>query len=156
MARHPRTIWKPVPTALNLTDTAAPVFAQFLNMRSVDADASMGLQLKRLDGLITVGLDSTNNDNLDRAAGNIGYFKWPADANAPTVTTIDLANRTAIFGRRHWVLQGTTPRLISTRVKTVRLKLGETLFFFYQKVFESSTDVNVALVGRWNHWETQV
>lgn len=155
MPRHPRTIWKPVRTQLNITDTNAPTFGQFLNIRSVDADASQGLQLKRLDIMITMGLDSTNNDNLDKASGTMGLFKWPADAASPTITTIDLDNRTAIFARRSWALQGTTPRLVSIRVKTARLRLGDTLFYFYQKVFESSVDVTVSLSAQITHWETQ-
>lgn len=155
MARHPRTIWKPDHIIHSLSDTNAPEVAFFSTIRSVDADASQGLQLKRLKTTITFGLDSTNNNNVDRFSAHMGYFKWPADAVSPTITTIDLKNRTSIFSRVPVTLVGVQQRTFRLTAKTVRLTLGEEIFFFIQKLQESSTDVimNTSAITEW--WETQ-
>ncbi len=155
MARHPRTIWKPVTITHDIVDTSAPVVAFFTEIRSVDADASQGLQLKRVLTTISAALFATNKDNADGLSCFMGYFKWPADAATPTVSTIDLNNRTKIFARTHLLLQGIQVRQRTLHAKTVRLTLGESLFFFINKSSETSTDVVLHTRGMTTHWETQ-
>ncbi len=155
MARHPRTIWKPVRILHNINDTTAPPVAFFTAVRDVDADASQGLQLRRVETMLTMGITGTAGTNVDFATGISGYFKWPSDAATPTISTIDLDNRTKIFDRRPWAVQGLTPRIFKNRAKSVRLTLGETLFFYLLKAAESSTDILLVTGGRTDHWETQ-
>ncbi len=155
MPRHPRTIWKPTSFDIGLVDTTAPVVAFFEAVRSVDADSSQGLQLKHVETTMSFGLVSTAQDNSARVGGQVGYFKWPKDAATPTLATIDLLNRTAIFSRKQFVVQGTQLSKVMIRAKTVRLKLGDALFMYTMKTAESSTDVVLHMQGQISHWETQ-
>ncbi len=158
MAKHtPRTIWKPIVTqkaSANLA--AAPTEADFYSLRSVDADADMGLQLKHVWTMGSMGLsDSPDPGNLSVSSGFMGFFKWPIDATTPSITTIDLENRTAIFGRKLWAVQGSTPRGYSCRFKSARLRLGEELWFFIAKVHESVAASDVVYNTITQFYETQ-
>ncbi len=157
MARHPRTIYKPVTkVVLTSVDTTAPEIAFFSSIRSVDADASQGLVMKRLELLIGVGLTHTGTlNNTHIVTGFFGFFKWPADAATPTLATIDLQNRTAIFERTLYTVQGTVPRTFRLRAKSVRLRLGEELWCFHVKIAETDTGITSTTDGLSQHWETQ-
>ncbi len=158
MPRHtPRTIWKPVNVeVLSIADTTVPPILFTSSIRSVDADASMGLALKRLDIMLTMGLTHTGTlDNIHIVAGHVGFFKWPADAVAPTITTIDVDNRTAVFGRTPFIVQGTVPIRFHIRAKSARLKLGEELFCYLIKKQESDTGILIHVDATSYHWETQ-
>ncbi len=155
MPRHPRTIWKPLVIDFTFNNTVAPDLGIFQSIRSVDADASQGLQLKHVETNMSFALDSTANLNTDRSAGFVGYFKWPTDAATPSFSTIDLENRTKIFARKNVILQGIQVSKYSIRAKTVRLTLGEELWWFYHKSYESSVDVQLIMIAMTQHWETQ-
>ncbi len=158
MARHtPRTIWKPVALAMSaIADTTAPVIAFFEPIRSVDADASVGLVIKRLDCKVTIGLTHTGTlDNSGHVMGHMGLFKWPKDAASPTLATIDLDNRSAIFSRTSFAVQGSVPRLYTVRAKSARLRLGDALFFYLVKTQESDTALTLTMGGQRLHWESQ-
>ncbi len=157
MPRHPRTIYKPfyIEPLIRAVDSGAPGVGQFSSVRSVSADASQGLALRHLELLITMGLTRASLDNAETVLGFMGFFKWPENAAAPTDATIDLENRTKIFGRRSFALQGTVPRTYSTRLKSARLTLGEELFVFWVKTQETNTDLLLTTAGAYSHYETQ-
>ncbi len=158
MPRHtPRTIWKPVQiNALSISETGAPPVEVFSSIRAVSADASMGLSIKHLQLLLTMGIvEDTATDNSHIVGGIFGFFKWPEDAATPTSATIDLENRTKIFGRRQFLVQGTQPRLYTVNIKSVRLSLGEELYAFAQKLTERATTIEWNIEGRVSHYETQ-
>ncbi len=157
MPRHPRTIYKPIQAnVLLLNDITAPNIAFFSEIREVDADASQGLVLKHLEVLLSIGLTHTGTlTNLAVVSGFIGFFKWPSDAATPTISTIDLENRTKIFARRSWIVQGTQPRSFSIRAKSVRLTLGEGIWCFLMKSQESEVEAVLHSAGRESHYETQ-
>ncbi len=157
MPRHtPRTIWKPVQTSLGqIADTTVPPAAFFVSLRSVDADASMGLQLKHLEIKSTIGLAIASITNAHSVSGILGLFKWGADAATPTAATVDLDNRGSIFARTIFVAQGSTPRTATLRAKSVRLKLGEELWWFLLKKNESDANILLHTNSASQHWETQ-
>ncbi len=158
MAKHtPRTIWKPqTGAALQVVDTTAPQIAFFTSLQNVDADASMGLQIKRLDMVISMGLKHTGTlDNAHAVLGFMGFFKWPSDAATPTITTIDLDNRTAIWGRTLFSVQGTTPVRYRMKFKSARLTLGQELWCFLSKKQETDVGITLHTEARWNLWTTQ-
>ncbi len=157
MPRHPRTIWKPVYLdVLSIDDTSAPEVAFFSAVRKVDADASQGLQLKHIELSMAVGLTHTGTlDNTHSIAGFVGFFKWPADAATPTLSTVDLKNRTKIFGRRVFTAMGTQPRTIRVAIKTARLTLGEELWVFNNKTNETDPGILMHTLGVVSHWETE-
>ncbi len=155
MARHPRTIYRPVYVTHQIDDTTIPDFALFKSLSSVSADASEGVVVKHIETSVSLGLTATAATNTDRVSGFTGYFKWPQDAAEPTLATIDLQNRTKIFGRRNFVVQGLTTTRWSQRIKSARLTLGEELFFFIDKLVESSADIFLRGDFVHNFWETK-
>ncbi len=154
MARHPRTIWKPtrvIHTAI--ADSTAPVVAFFQTLLDVDADSSEGRVLRHVRTTLTFGLtNATSLDSSRMVTGTMGYFKWPSDAAGPTIATIDLENRGKIWGRKVWTVQGDTVARHTMVSKSVRLTLGETLFFYVEKVQESNSNdlINVAGITLWH------
>ncbi len=156
MARHQaRTIWKPVWKNMGaINDSVVPVVAYFNSIKQVDADSSQGVQLKHLEVYTTLGVVDASPSNSNIVTGHMGMFKWPSDAATPTLSTIDLDNRSGIFARKLWAVQGTTPRAFVTRVKSARLRLGEELWFFIVKMTEA--DANNSLTGQSTmfSWET--
>ncbi len=155
MPRHPRTIYRPVYVTHSLVDSQAPKVADFTSLAAVSADLLEGQVLKHLETTCTMGLKSTNDDNSSVLSGFTGFFKWPEDASAPTIATIDIENRTKIFGRRNYALSGITPRLNNIKIKSVRLTLGEELWYFIAKMAESSADVVLHASVIHNFWSTQ-
>jgi len=159
MPRHtPRTIWKPfhISALALLNDSTTPPFATFPVIRGVDADASMGLVLKRIDVLQSVGLTDTGTlTNFHIVNGVCGFFKWPSDAAAPSLSTIDLENRSSVISRTLWSVQGLTPTRFHVRMKSARLKLGETLFYFLMKSAESDSTILLQTAASEQHYETQ-
>lgn len=158
MAKHtPRTIWKPAYGIVTHDFMNATVpDSNFFSIRSVDADASMGLVMKRISVTATLGLiSSVEQDNNIFSQGVMGFFKWPADAATPTDATIDLRNRTSIIARTPWALVGVTPQRFKIRMKSARLKLGDELWFFYVKLLEDATTTDVSIAMIEEHWETQ-
>ncbi len=157
MPRHPRTIYKPVTSnVLTVADTTAPNIAFFSEIREVDADASQGLVLKHSEVYVSMGLTHTGTlSNLGIVSGIMGYFKWPSDAATPTVSTIDLENRTKIFARRSWSVQGSQPRSFTIRAKSIRLTLGEGVWCFLMKLAETEVELLLHTAGRESHYETQ-
>lgn len=155
--RSARTIWKPIQASLaGIIDTTAPVIAFFDSIRAVDADASQGLLLKHLRLSLTMGLvHSGTLANDSTVGGFMGLFKWPADAATPTVATIDLGNRTKIFARTLYNVQGDQVSKYSLGAKSVRLTLGEEVWFFLQKSTESNTSITLHMAGQRLHYETQ-
>ncbi len=158
MAKHtPRTIWKPVQRdVLSVAESGAPDVLTASSVRAVSADASQGLQLKHLQLLWTIGLvEDTATTNAHLVSGILGFFKWPEDAALPTLGTIDIENRTKVFGRRQYVVQGNVPRTHTINIKSVRLTLGEELFVFSLKLTENATTITSISEGRVSHFETQ-
>ncbi len=158
MPKHtPRTIWKPVYSqAGHDTNTLASLSTFFTSIRSVDADASMGLVLKRISMTVILGQTSAQTlDNDIHTAGFMGYFKWPIDAATPTDATIDTPNRSSIISRTPYCLMGDNTQRHTVRMKSARLKLGEELWFFNTKMFENATDTDSEMTFLSQHWETQ-
>lgn len=158
MPRHtPRTIWKPVYSqAVFDIEAAAPIVTNVFSIRAVDADASMGLVLKRLSVTACLGLiSSVEQDNNIATTGFMSFFKWPADAAAPTDATIDMLNRTSVISRTPFALVGVTPQRFTLRMKSARLKMGEELWYALTKMSEDATTTDLAHSFISQHWETQ-
>jgi len=155
MPQHPRTIFRHFQAGvLTIASTDAPPFASFTAVRSVSADASDGFALRHIELLMTRGLVHASLGNEHMVTGISGFFKWPEDAATPTISTIDLENRTKIFGRRSWVVQGSTPRTSSIRLKSARLTLGEELWIFDLKRSETDVGITLHAKGEYSHYET--
>lgn len=158
MPKHtPRTIWKPVYSIVNAGSLVlAPPTEIFQSMRSVDADASMGLQLKRISVTVSLGnVTSGTEDNQLTSSGFMAFFKWPVDAATPTNVTMDLRNRTSLISRTPYAVMGITPRLYTVRMKSARLKLGDELWFVIVKLEEDATTTDLIFGSISQHWETQ-
>lgn len=156
MAKHnPRTIWKPVIVFPTTQFSTASMY--FLEIRSVDADASMGLSIKRIECVTKMGLaHSAAIPNSMYAKGLTGFFKWPADAATPTAATIDVQNASKIFDRRAYVVMGENPIVHTNRAKSARLRLGEALWYFNSLEIEAGTPADsLWMQGILTSWETQ-
>ncbi len=155
MARH-RNIFRPTYQSFALTlDTAPPQRSQ-LNLQSVDADQGDGIKIRHLTWTMAIGLVDTVDalTNLDRASGFVGFFKWPKDAAAPTTTTLDYKNRATVFGRKGWAVAGENAHRVTTSVKSVTLRPGESLFAFIYKEYESGTVIDThgaSIIEFWEH-----
>ncbi len=158
MPRHaPRTIWKPNQVFhTTIVNSSAPPVAFFQALRSVDADATQGLQLKHVTTILSLGLtNATSLDNTRVTSGHMGFFKWPIDAAAPTAATMDLNNRGSIWNRRTYVIQGDTVLRITLRSKTMRLKLGDEIWFYILKSKESDVADTETIQGVSSWFETE-
>ncbi len=158
MAKHtPRTIWRPVQLPhTDIIDTTAPVVVFFNQIRGVDADASMGLQLKHMRTNLTMGLTHTSTlSNAHMVSGHMGFFKWPIDAADPTLATMDVENRGKVWNRRSWVVQGDTVVRHSITSRSARLNLGEQIWFFLSKQQEADAGISINVAAFTQHWETQ-
>ncbi len=158
MVRHkPRTIYKPIlVNHTAITDSAAPPAAFFQSLRGVDADSAQGVQMKHIVTLLTLGLtNATSEGNERKVTGHMGYFKWPVDAATPSANTVDLRNRGSIFKRRPYTIQGVNPTKVSISAKSMRLTLGEEMWFFFDKIQEDDAATVVESTGISQFWETE-
>ncbi len=154
MVRHARTIWKPDALTLSYSFTSSGQVG-LTEINRVDADNDQGLVMRHLEMDMVLGLvHSATLTNAFGFIGQGGFFKWPADAATPTVSTLDFKNRGSVFGRFLWTVMGENANRKSKRVPSVRLKLGEALFSFVLTDSKQGAIDTLKVVGNHRWMET--
>ncbi len=154
MARHMRKVFRPgyITQQSNLIGTPPERVQTSINAN--DADAAGGKLLRNMKMVTVLGQVDTADAliNSDTSTGLVGMFKWPIDAAAPTVSTLDYENRASVFAREPFAVIGDHRTVVTLRVKTVTLRPGDELFFFVYRKTESSSTVDVYSMSILQYW----
>lgn len=154
MAKHARKVFRPTYKTLAISLAGAPVERQQIVLEGVDGDNAGGTLIRNLHWSAVLGNVDTADAliNSDLSAGHMGFFKWPIDAAAPSVTTLDYENRASVFGRTTWVAVGVDSHRVSGRIKTITLRPGEQLFSYWYKQFDSATVIDAHGMCVYQYW----
>ncbi len=153
MAKH---YYQPLYSALVMNNTGGLPGIQQGIVEAVDADFIGSKSLKRLSivGVAGISLDSGTPTHVNSAAGFYGFVKWPTDALAPVLATLDYQNSPRIFGRRQIVVSGLNSQRLSNKTGSVLLKGGETLYWFIHATVESGSTVVFNVRLNLEYWMT--